>query len=94
VSTSIWVPGCRYTASAILLIDAVAITGVDAFLRGKIIQFRQAWRCGPVLILIIGLGIGWVSSFRYNNVRSAGPPWSRTYIGYERALPATRPVSR
>ena len=39
MSTSIWVPGCRYTASAILLIDAVAITGVDAFLRGKIIQF-------------------------------------------------------
>ena len=76
VSTDIWVPGSRYTASAILLIDAVAITGVDAYLRAKTIQFRRACRCGPVLILIIGLGIGWVSSFRYNNVRSAGPPWS------------------
>jgi hypothetical protein len=87
VSTSIWVPGSRYTASAILLIDAVAITGVDAFLRGKIIQFRRAWRCGPVLILIIGLGIGWMSSFRYNNIRSAGPPWSQTY---QRALARQR----
>lgn len=93
VSTGIWVPGSRYTASAILLIDAVAVTGVDAFLRGKIIQFRRAWRCGPVLILIIGLGTGWVSSFRYNNLRSPGPPWSRTYTSYQRALPRQQGLS-
>jgi hypothetical protein len=93
MSNAIWVPGSRYTASAILLIDAVAITGVDAYLRAKTIPFRQAWRCGPVLILIIGLGIGWASSFRYNNVRSAGPPWSRTYIRYQRALPPQRGLS-
>jgi hypothetical protein len=42
LSTSVWVPGSRYTASAILLIDGVAITGMDAFLRGKVIQFRRA----------------------------------------------------
>jgi hypothetical protein len=32
-SSDVWVPGSRYTASAILLVDAIAVVGVDAFLR-------------------------------------------------------------
>jgi hypothetical protein len=92
VSTGIWVPGSRYTTSAILLIDGIAIAGVDAFLCRRNIQFRRAWRCAPVLLLVLGLSTGWVSSFRYNNVRSGVAPWSRTYRSYERALPWQRGV--
>jgi hypothetical protein len=81
-----WVPGSRYTASAVLLIDVIAIAGVDAFLRGGNARLWRARRSAPALLLIAGLIIGWGSSFRYDNARSGSAPWSRTYHTYERAL--------
>jgi hypothetical protein len=92
-STSTWVPGSRYTASAILLIDVIAIAGIDAFLRGGTARLWRAWRGVPALLLIAGLAIGWASSFRYDNVRSGGVPWSRSYRSYERALPRQRGIT-
>jgi hypothetical protein len=89
VSTATWVPGSRYTTSAILLIDGIAIVGVDAFVRRRSARGQPAWRRVPVLILVVVLGIGWVSSFRYSNVRSGGVAWSRTYTRYEQALPGS-----
>jgi hypothetical protein len=86
VSTGTWVPGSRYTASAILLIDVIAIAGVDAFLRGGNTRLWRARRSAPALLLIAGLIIGWGSSFRYDNARSGSAPWSRTYHTYERTL--------
>jgi hypothetical protein len=80
-STDVWVPGSRYTASAILLIDAIAIAGVDAFLRRTNIHPRRAGRATVVLLLVIGLSIGWSTSFRYPNLRSGHPPLSRTHAG-------------
>jgi hypothetical protein len=77
-STDVWVPGSRYTASAILLIDAIAIAGVDAFLRRTSIHPRRAGRATVVLLLVIGLSIGWSTSFRYPNLRSGNAALSRT----------------
>ena len=78
-----WVPGSRYTTSAILLIDVIAIAGADAFLR------RAGGRVGRgavVLLLVVGLGIGWSTSFRYLNVRSGNAPWSQTWSSFDHAL--------
>jgi hypothetical protein len=80
VSSDVWVPGSRYTASAILLIDAIAVVGVDAFLRRPDIR-RRGLRLAAVLLLVAGLGIGWSTSVRYSNLRSGSPSSSRTYAG-------------
>ena len=91
-STDIWVPGSRYTTSAILLIDGIAIAGVDAFLRRTDIPLRRAGRGTAVLLLVIGLSIGWSTSFRYPNLRSGNAPLSRTQAGVVRNLDAGRAV--
>jgi hypothetical protein len=91
-STDIWVPGSRYTASAILLIDAVAIAGVDAFLRRTNISLRRARRGTVVLLLVAGLSIGWSTSFRYPNLRSGNAPVSRTQAGVAHNHDARRTV--
>jgi hypothetical protein len=91
-SSTIWVPGSRYTASAILLIDGLAIVGVDAYLRRAADGQRRA-RGAAVLLLIGVLGLGWGSSFRYSNLRSTSVPWSRTYARYELALARSRSPS-
>ncbi len=52
-----WVPGSRYTTSAILLIDVIAIAGVDAFLRRSDVRVRRG---AVVLLLVAGLGLGLV----------------------------------
>jgi hypothetical protein len=90
-SSDIWVPGSRYTASAILLIDGIAIAGVDAFLRRTNISRRRARR-GVVLLLVIGLSIGWSTSFRYSNLRSGNASLSRTDPGVARNHDAGRTV--
>jgi hypothetical protein len=91
LATGIWVPGSRYTTSAILMIDGIAIAAVDAVLRARphrrrAIPVRRAWRCAPVLLLVLGLSVGWASSFRYANSRSRSIPWSRAYPAYQRSL--------
>jgi hypothetical protein len=91
-SSDIWVPGSRYTTSAILLIDAIAIVGVDAFLRRTNIHPGRARRATVVLLLIIGLSIGWSTSFRYSNLRSGNAPLSRTQAGVARNHDAGRAV--
>lgn len=78
-STDVWVPGSRYTASAILLIDAIAMAGADALLRRTNIPLPRTRRGTVVLLLVIGLGIGWSTSFRYSNLRSGNASWSRSY---------------
>jgi nitroreductase len=78
----VWVPGSRFTTSAILLIDAIAIAGEDAWLRRTGIPGGRLWRAAAVLLLAAGLGIGWCTSFRYANLRSAGVPWPRAYVGF------------
>jgi hypothetical protein len=69
-STGLWLPGSRYTTSAILLIDGIAIVGVDAFLRRTDIRPKGVGNVAVVLLLVVGLGIGWSTSFRYPNLRS------------------------
>jgi hypothetical protein len=91
-SSEIWVPGSRYTASAILLIDGIAIVGVDAFLRRTDIPLRRARRGTVVLLLVIGLSIGWSTSFRYPNLRSGNASLSRTDPGVARNHDAGRTV--
>jgi hypothetical protein len=78
-STDLWVPGSRYTASAILLIEATAIVGVDARLRRPGLRPGPGGRGATILLLVAGLSIGWSTSFRYPNLRSASLPWSQTY---------------
>ncbi|HEY7145421.1 MAG TPA: hypothetical protein VH637_14355 [Streptosporangiaceae bacterium] len=85
-STSLWVPGSRYTASAILMIDQLAIAGADALLRRRPASLPRARAAVVVTVLVAGLGTGWVTSFRYHNVRSASVPWSREYASYGRVL--------
>ncbi len=36
------------------------------------------------LLLAAGLGTGWVTSFRYPDMRSSGPLWSQTVAMFER----------
>jgi hypothetical protein len=81
-STDLWVPGSRYTASAILLIEAIAIVGADARLRRPGLRpgpGDRGWRGATILLLVAGLSIGWSTSFHYPNLRSASPPWSQTH---------------
>lgn len=75
-----WVPGSRYTTSAILLIDVIAIAGVDAYLRRSQARVRRG---ALVLLLVAGIGLGWGTSFRYLNVRSVNVPWSQTYASFD-----------
>jgi hypothetical protein len=91
-STNIWVPGSRYTTSAILLIDGIAIAGVDAFLRRTDISLRPARRATVVLLLVIGLGIGWSTSFRYPNLRSGNASLSQAHAAVARNHDAGRTV--
>lgn len=91
-SSDIWVPGSRYTISAILLIDAIAIAGVDAFLRRPNISLRRARRATVVLLLVIGLSLGWSTGFRYPNLRSGNAPWPRTHAGLAHNHDAGRTV--
>jgi hypothetical protein len=103
-STALWVPGSRYTASAILLIDAIAIVGIDGAFRRQpdrpLLDRTGPDRTGPdrtgppaprrltaalaAGLLVTGLGLGWSTSFRYDNSRSSYRPWSQTYQRYAR----------
>jgi hypothetical protein len=69
-SSDLWLPGSRYTASAILLIDGIVIAGVDAFLRRGDGPAGHTARHAAVVLLIAALSIGWLTSFRYPNLRS------------------------
>jgi hypothetical protein len=84
----VWLPGSRFTVCPVLLIDAAAIVAVDACL-------RQGWaRLGPVLAVLLlaaGLGTGWVTSFRYPNMRSTGPLWRQTAMRFDRLCQHRRP---
>jgi hypothetical protein len=85
-STALWVPGSRYTTSAVLLIDVVAIAGVDAWLRRASRGSRRVRHGAAVLVLVASLGLGWGTSLRYMNPRSSSLPWSQTYARYGREL--------
>ncbi|HLX50914.1 MAG TPA: hypothetical protein VKS82_21510 [Streptosporangiaceae bacterium] len=85
-SSDLWVPGGRYATMGILLLDCIAIAGVGAYLRRKSTVQHLARRAIAIALLVAGLGTGWATSFRYHNVRSKNPPWSKTYIGYQQQV--------
>lgn len=85
-SSDLRLPGDRFTTSAVLLIDAIALIGADACLHRTNIRLSRSTIRPRIaaLLLIAGLSVGWSTSFRYPNVRSADPPWSQTYISFGR----------
>ncbi len=94
VSTAVWVPGARFTTEGILLIDVVAIAGADAVLRRPGASLRRLRSAAVAAVLVAGLGLGWATSFRYDNLRSPSVPWSQSYIRYGRSMPrlVKRPI--
>jgi hypothetical protein len=86
----VWLPGSRFTVCPVLLIDAAAVVAVDARLR----QGRA--RLGSVLavlLLVVGLGTGWLTSFRYPNMRSTAPLWQQTSLRFDRLCRQRRPAA-
>jgi hypothetical protein len=68
---------------------------VDAFLSGSSAHPQRTGPAQPlrpprathivaVVLVVVGLGVGWATSFRYTNVRSSSVPWAQTYIKYAR----------
>jgi hypothetical protein len=74
LSSADWVPGSRYATDGILLIEGILIVGVGIFLRGRTIRLDQAARAVAV-VLVVGLAVGWATSYRYVNVRT-GNTWT------------------
>jgi hypothetical protein len=70
VPTSIFLPAARYSTIPIMLIDAIGIVAVDAYIRRRAIA--------PLLtagVLTCVLAFGWSTDFRYQTTRSTHPPW-------------------
>jgi hypothetical protein len=85
-SSDLWIPGGRYATSGILLWDSIAIAGVSAYLRRKSTAQHNARKAVAIVLLVAGLGTGWVTSYRYPNVRSKNPDWSKTYVNYRHKI--------
>lgn len=88
----IWLPGSRFTVCAILLIDAAGVAAVDDWLRRA-----RRLRPGPALaalLLVAGLSTGWLTSFRYPTLRSAGLTWEHTMARFDRLCAHRPPATR
>lgn len=64
--------GSRYTDLPIFLIAAAMIVAVDSWLRRTRIRWRAV---GASLALVVVLGVGWVTDFRYYGNRSNASYW-------------------
>jgi hypothetical protein len=73
---SLWAAGSRYAQIPILLIDALVIVAVDAYLRRGGMRFERALHATAVVLLVAVLGTTWVSDFRYNDLRAQQPTWT------------------
>lgn len=88
----IWLPGSRFTVCAILLIDAAGAAAVDDWLRRA-----RGLRAGPTLaavLLVAGLGAGWLTSFSYPTMRSTGVTWEHTMTRFDRLCAHRPPAAR
>jgi hypothetical protein len=83
VPTWSFLPAARYSTIPIVLIDAIAILGVDAYLRRRPSQpgkHSQRRNVQPRAVLAVGtlacvLAFGWVTDFRYATERISGGYW-------------------
>jgi hypothetical protein len=71
----IWVPGDRYTIAPILLIDAVAVVAVDAWLRRGGTFRTSTWQRRAACAVLAVLVVTWAADFRYGDLRSKYQPW-------------------
>jgi hypothetical protein len=83
--TALYAPGSRYAQAPIMLIDSALIVAVDAYLRRAGIRCERVAHATAAVLLVAGLGILWVSDFRYANARATAPPWSHTVDRVERS---------
>jgi hypothetical protein len=81
--TSWFLPAARYSTLPIVLIDAIGILGVDAYLRRHGPARLPAWsrtRSSLRSLIAVGvlacvLGFGWASDFRYSTQRTGQGFW-------------------
>jgi hypothetical protein len=83
VPTWSFLPAARYSTLPIVLIDAIGIFGVDAYLRrhGPVrLGWRSPLKFGTKSLVAVGvlacvLGFGWVTDFRYVSQRTSAGIW-------------------
>jgi hypothetical protein len=83
VPTWSFLPSARFSTVPVVLIDAILILGVDAYLRrhGRTrLRWRSPVRVGTSSLVAVGvlvclLGFGWVTDFRYVTQRESGGYW-------------------
>jgi hypothetical protein len=73
---TLWASGSRYAQVPILLLYSLVIVSVDAYLRRGDVPFERAGHGTAVVLLVAVLGITWVSSYRYTDLRSHATPWT------------------
>ncbi len=86
VPNASFLPAARYSTIPVVLIDAIAILGVDAYLRRHGPVRLPVWsriRSGSralvaVAVLACVLGFGWVTDFRYATERTSAGDWRTT----------------
>lgn len=81
---ALWAAGSRYAQIPILLLDSLVIVAIDAYLRSGGAPLQRTTHGTAVLLLVAILGIGWVSAFRYTNLRSHATPWTQIVSRLER----------
>jgi hypothetical protein len=79
VPTGVFLPAARYSTLPIVLIDAIAILGMDAYLHRHGAP-RLSIRLRPralvaAAILVCVLGSGWAADYRYTTGRALEAPW-------------------
>jgi hypothetical protein len=70
VPTPVFLSAARYSTIPVMLIDAIAIVAVDAYIRR-----RGAAPLAAACVLTCVLAFGWVTDFRYPTTRSDHPRW-------------------
>jgi hypothetical protein len=83
VPTWSFLPASRYSVLPVVLIDAIGIVGVDAYLRrhgSPRLRWRSATGLGTRSLVAVGilacmLGFGWVTDFRYATQRTSAGYW-------------------
>ncbi|MGE5131290.1 MAG: hypothetical protein ACM32E_00085 [Gemmatimonadota bacterium] len=89
----VWLPGSRYTVCSVLLIDASAVVAVDAAVRRRAGRSRLT-PAVAVTVLAAVLAAGWVTSYRYGNMRSTAPVWAQTVARFDRLCRHRPPAAR